>query len=319
MRRVGRVWLALGLLIAGAALIAPVSFATNETLWRRLMDAGHLPLGFALTLLLEATNPFGIRRPATGLAAAVLASLLFGAATESIQPLTGREESLADFTNAALGTGMAWLFRSNWPRGATLRGVIWGVSLFLAAALCMPAPWREWQATRWRTLHFPLLADFEEPAQMPLWRTPNGAPLGTRDRSSEVSAHGRFSLKVSTGPERWPGVRLCQNGADWRGHEALALEAFNPGDAFDLGLRIDGAGPVHGPENRFNATLPLARGWNRLRIPLAEIAALQAGRQCDLSAVQWVVFFVDGPTPARTFYLDELRLEPAPGTPAQKR
>lgn len=319
MRRPGHVGLAAGLILAGAALITPVSFAHNEPLWRRLMDVGHLPMGFALTLLFEAANPFRARRPAVCLAVAALASVLFGAAAELIQPLTGREESLVDFTNAAMGAAMAWLFRSHWPRPAVPRHVIRTSALFLAAALCLPAPWREWQAMRWRSLRFPLLADFEDPSQMPLWHTPIGSQLDARNRSAELSTPGGYCLKVSTGPERWPGVRLHQDGADWRCGEAFALDAFNPGEPFELGLRIDGTGRARRPQNRFNTALPLAHGWNHLRIPLAQMAAPHGDARLDLSSVQWVVFFVDGPVPARTFYLDELRLEPAPGAPARAR
>ena len=301
-------------ILGAVAMLVPIRIQNNSGFWDRVMDPLHTPFFGALTWLFTAANPLGIvgRRPR--LVVAIVLTLLAAAAVEIIQPLTGRQESWLDFWDGVLGVVLAGTLLWH-PQAQRSGGFIFGwiVALLAAAALALQPAWKEARALLWRARHFPVLADFESDDEMRLW-----VCAGLDDRTLMESAmvvsplhasHSGHSLLVRTAPAAWPGVRLLCADQDWRGYAALAFDIFTPDDPFDLALRIDDAAARGGHDTRFNRTLPVQRGWNHFRIPLAEIEHGPRARALRISAIRRVVFFRDHPSDGRAFFLDYLRLE----------
>jgi hypothetical protein len=74
-------------------------------------------------------------------------------------------------------------------------------------------------------------------------------------------------------------------------------------------LRIDDTFPATRITDRYNGAFPMGKGWNHVRIPLAEIQRSANQRPLDLKAVRRIIFFVEMPKALRVFYLDWVRLE----------
>ncbi len=300
-----------GLIMSSLALLVPIRISSNAEFWNRLMDVAHIPFFAAFTVFMYASDPLGLAMPRQRLAAAALLALLLAGATEIIQPMTGREESYIDFRNGFFGIVLAYLAMRWAPRLTVPRFFTLTALTLLLTFYALQQPLRELRAILWRHSHFPLLGDFEDSAELPLWKWTGlrNQKAGQIDASTEFPSHGSRSLKVATEPVQWPGVRLRQDGADWRGFTVFSFEIYNPGIPFPLSLRIDDSGPGQTREERFNHALPLAHHWNHFCIPLEQIAQAPKTRRLDLAHIQRVVFFLDTPTTSHVFHLDHLRLE----------
>ena len=295
-------WL-LAALVCIAGFFIPFRFATDQAFYIHLMDAAHLPVFCALTLFAHAFCPWELppcrRRIFAAGGMAVLSGLI-----EIIQPLAGRSHSWIDLTNGLAGILIALLFlvRSRWLVPIAIAGC---VMAFLPA-------WKESAGIRWRSSHFPLLADFENDDELRLWV---GSGLGNVrsdnvERVREHASQGEWSLRVvTTATATWPGVRLLNGNQDWRGKTALAFDIWNDGPAFTLSIRIDDDFPHQHHQDRFNAALQLTPGWNHLTIPLAEIESRPKNRRLNLAAIQRTILYVNEPEVEHTFFIDHMRLE----------
>jgi hypothetical protein len=297
-------------LAASAALLfVPIGWRYNTPLWTSLLDLAHVPFFAALTIFLHAINPLGLVMPRQRLVGAALLALACAAATEIIQPLTGREESLVDFRNGCAGIVLAVL----WMRGRFGAAVALGVVVLVVAG---EKPWGELRATHWRSTNFPVLADFEEPQELRLYNygettPPPDAPFQWR-RSTENVAHGRYALRVETNSPAAPSLVLRQDAADWSGYEALAFDVFNPNEPFKLAIGVNDDGPLTSARDRYHDFLPIARGWNHFRIPLDVIAHGPTTRPLNLHGITAFAWHVYPAGSGATYYLDYVRLERSP-------
>ena len=295
-------WLA-ATFICIAGFFIPIRFSTDQMFYIHLMDAAHLPVFCALTLFAHAFCPWELT-PQRRRLFAIGGLTVLSAAIEIIQPLAGRSHSWVDFINGMAGILIAALtiVRSRWLIPITLAGI---VMAFLPA-------WKESAGLRWRSSHFPLLADFESDAELRLWV---GSGLGnTRgdavERVRDHASHGEWSLRVTTTTAAtWPGVRLLNGKQDWLGKTVLAFDVWNDGPAFTLSIRIDDDFPHQHHQDRFNAALELIPGWNHLTIPLSEIESRPKNRRLNLAAIQRTILYVNEPKAEHTFFIDHMRLE----------
>ncbi len=300
-------WLALAVICATSFFI-PFRFEDDAAFYIRLMDALHVPGFFALTIFAYRFWPWDVQACGRRLRAAFATGLLC-VAVEIIQPLTGRSASLEDLLNGFAGILLAFTLVA---AADSMRRIATGIILFPLAAVCafaafLPA-WRESAGMRWRAANFPLLADFETDAELLLW--PQSGEGTTLARVREHASRGQFSLRITTAAGAvWPGVRLLAGGRDWSAYQSLALEIWNAGPAFALTLRVDDDFPHKLPDDRFYRDLQLAPGWNRIRIPLSEIAASPSARRLNLRAIRAAALFIDAPQAAHTFHIDHVRLE----------
>ncbi len=313
MEKKPRHWLRYGIAAAiiGMGFLLPIRFRVNVEFLERLMDFLHLPVFVAVTWFLFAHLPATIPRPARIGWATFLAAAL-AAGIERLQEFTGREASMNDFKGGVAGSLLAAFALAVWllPMRRFWIGAVALLGLLVSAVVIHPA-WTELRAIRWRSAHLPLLADFEESTELPLWQSsqqadaPRGAEVA---RTPQFASHGAWSLRVSTQVASYPGARYLCGEQDWRGRRALVFDVYNTGAPFDLGLRIDDDFPNPNRGDRFSKTLPLAAGWNHFQIPIAEIAATP-NRPLNLVALRRIVFFLDSPKEPHIFHLDHLRLE----------
>ena len=305
--RHGRKWLLLTA-ICGATLFIPFRFENDTLFYILLLDAGHLPGFFALTMFAHRFWPWDAPPCARRLRAAS-ALTLFSIAVEIIQPLTGRSASITDLINGLAGILLAFILLAyaDSARRKAIRLALIPLSATCLAIAFLPA-WKESAGMRWRAANFPLLADFETDAELRLW--PGSGQGTTVARSPSNASHGQFSLRITTTPTAiWPGVRLNAGGRDWSAYGSLAFEIWNEGPGFTITLRVDDDFPHNEREDRFYRDVPLATGWNHIRIPLSEIESSPRARRLDLRAIRTIAFFIDAPKAPHTFHIDRLRLD----------
>lgn len=299
-------WAAAGGAVFLFAMFVPTTGEVNREFTERLMDAVHVPFFAAVAIFLHHLDPAGLlARPRRAIAAGIAATAL-AAATEIIQPYTGRGGSLIDFINGVLGIALAVSVCGGWGRGSgALRPLLIGGAALACTLIALRPAWREFRGIVWRARHFPLLGDFESADELRIWRASqidSDLPGAAVARSTAWATRGTYSMLVDIRPGAWPGVRLLTGEQDWRGYTALALDIENPGDAFTLALRLDDAAS-RDHATRYHRALPITPGLNRIRIPLAE------ARPLDLARIRRLLLFVDHPAAPRQFRIDHVRLE----------
>lgn len=236
-------------------------------------------------------------------------TLVVGAAIEWLQAgLLGSRDWLdlaRDGLGAALALGFLAPYRSRWPAPFGRRGRVVLAVLSLVALLPMTVALADDLLARHQ---MPLLAGFETPLEMVRW---SGSAPQTRER--RVHCRGRWGLRVNLGSERYSGVSLKHAPGDWQRYAALQLAVFIPDDdVLELTVRIhDRQHRDTSPQlyhDRFNRRFRLQPGWNRVVIPLAEVAAAPRGRSLDLAHIAGVGIFATSLPNPRTVYLDDVRL-----------
>jgi hypothetical protein len=296
-------------LVVGVALFWPIRFKVDSAFWERLMDGMHLPLFFAVTLWLEMLWPKS--EPPIRILKIALTAIAIAGLVELIQPLTGRSDSIVDFRNGILGavlgaiTVLARIAKSKQRIAAAMFATI-----AFAAASFWPA-FQEWQGIQWRHSHFPLLGDFEATAELRVWTAQGGSSNSVSSvlQSSEHPSRGQLSLKVSCGAGSWAGVSFAAGGTDWSSHSKLIADLFNPADSFTLGIRVDDDGNCSKYGQRFDRELKMTNGLNHLLIFTADLEKGPSNRKLNLHAIHRLALFTGADQPARTFFLDNVRLE----------
>ncbi len=146
-----------------------------------------------------------------------------------------------------------------------------------------------------------------------MWRAviQNDMPYGSHVAlSREHVAHGVQSARIAIDVlGAYPGTRFYLADQDWRGYRELAFDVYNPADAFELSLRVDDNLPAPRHDDRYNGALRMEPGWNRVRVPLAEIEHGARNRPLNMDKIRRLIFFIDHPPKARVFFLDWVRLE----------
>lgn len=304
--------LATTLAILTLGFFWPVRVRVDALFWGHVFDVSHIPLiGWLAAVLLYAL-PERVQPVARRHAVAFVLAAAFAAAVEILQPHFGRTKSLGDFINGSIGAALALVGIAAWQR--TGRWLLRAGHASLFAVVMTVALWpayEEWRGIRWRQKHFPSLGDFENEEELKLWH-PQGGSSGhptnatfTRARASQ----GEQSLRVVGGAGDWSGVNYAAGDKDWTPFRALALDVFNPREAFTLFVRVDDNGNCAKLADRFERGFELARGWNRIRVPAAEIERGPKERRLNLKAIRRVAVFTGNGEPQRFWFLDNVHLE----------
>jgi hypothetical protein len=316
----GAVW---ALLAAALLLFLFFGDAPERTLfWDALFDVGHVPLFGLLALaalrLLRARVPRMLPGQVWWVAFGTVAAA--GVLTELLQTLqSNREPSIGDFSRDLAGAGAFLLGAVAFPRlaggtssapaprirraalaGAVLLVLLSGgqfagtVAVLAVRQASMPTlfaldgSWWERRLVR--------------PGTSTL--TPNARPPALPAGFSEPLA--RLDLK----PARYPGVTLDEPFPDWRGYERLRFTVVSDLDApLRLTIRVHDALHDQRFEDRFNRTLTIAPGVNRLVIPLADIRTAPDRREMDMSRIRGIILFGDRLSAPTHLFLGCLRLE----------
>jgi len=315
-RKAGRLnWrVALPLLLGaglGGLLFMPLPRVFQTPLGQSLLNATHLPV-FAVfvwagRMLLEAAWKW----PPARANAAAFAMIVLGAfAVELVQPKFGRSGSLED---ALIGVGgAALMFVSPWCLGRGRgRAIAWCAAVLIGCVIVLYPALRELNAIRFRSAQFPVLGDFEREEELSYW-----IPAGFLEpmpelvsRSTDHAKTGQHSLKVRCVRGKWPGVFMTVGGQDWSGYDALALDLFNPGRQFELGLRLDDDHPDSEFWGyRYDGLFYPTNGWNHIEIPMATIEKGGWRRGMNTRDIRRMIIFVDWKQKPCEWYLDNVRL-----------
>jgi hypothetical protein len=310
-KRGNRRWWILAAALFFTLFLIPLRFGLHSDLRERLLDAAHTPAFATLAWYLLRHLPAAwtqTRRLSVTLAIAVVLSI----GIELLQGWSGRQASATDALYSVAGAFLAVLGHCLWPRGFGSRFAFILYSAWICAGVVLPA-WRIWGALCWREAAFPLIADFEERSEFRLWLAtiPWDNPYAsTVSPSVRGVSHGAQSARVAIeAAPGYPATRLYLADQDWSAYQTLAFDVFNPGEPFELSVRIDDSYPAPRHNDRYNGVFPMARGWNHVRVPLAEIQRAARDRPLNLTAIRRLIFFLDQPKTPRVFYLDWIRLE----------
>lgn len=288
----------------------------HRLLFTLLSNASHLPILAATTAALYYLGFARRRLLWIALAACAMAVLV-----EVVQPLVGRTAGWRDLLSGGLGVAIAVAAVVVWRPGRhpALRWAHGLVACALLLVVLAPA-WTEWRTIRWRERAFPVLADFEEAADLLPWEIRGGtreAPSSIA-RTDEFATSGRMGLRVSLGAGQRAGLRYAAGSMNWEPYTTLRFDIFNPGTAFRLGLLIDDWGDEEGPRQAYVRGFVLKPGLNEFRLPMSEIREGPRPHKLDLTTITRLSLFPRIGEPPRVYFLDNMRLEMGPrsGEPA---
>lgn len=301
--------LLLGITALAYALFGPDDNPITRRSLAYFWDLGHVILGGFAVFLAYLLRPSERNRPpARRLLMALAIGIIFGATTELLQGITGRDASWRDFGFDSLGALLVGLaFLSLEPqRPQRLR---WRDRMIVTCVLALlPLPgWLYLQDEQAQATGFPVLA--RGGSWLEASRFDRAVPIALPDGSGDGE---RLCLPAQT---LWGGAGLNYFPGDWRGYGRLSMHIFLPGPALlPLTLRIDDQAHVRrgqASNDRYNGNLLLQPGWNTIVIPMERILHTPGGRVMDASQIHRLRWFYPGMlSQERCFILSELRLVP---------
>ncbi|RYZ95460.1 MAG: VanZ family protein [Moraxellaceae bacterium] len=244
---------------------------------------------------------------------AVISLLGVGISIEIIQYFIGKDcdvhDVLLDFIGSVSAVGFLHGLKSRSLKYCVLFLTLAATAFYIPALIAFS------YFSQWR--NFPTLTNFDELGRSYLidhhegsWFELTHLPLHLRGQGN---ANESRVLYMGCPPERWPGVRLVDLTADWRGFSRLSLDVWlhdNAPITLGIALRgLDNQSDHHDISQRF-AVQP---GFNRLQWPLIDIARRAPSGEALLGKIGEIILFCM-PEPARTansaLSFDNLRLEP---------
>lgn len=304
--------------VVALGLVLPIPL--DGRLWGNLFDLAHAPVFCAMLLgVVGAFDPQAIglpsrlstvvamTRPRVLRIAAVL--MVVGGVGEFLQKFAGRSPDLGDVAanGAGIFAGLFWIAsrtKSGWHR-------CWLVMAFVLILLAVSVdPTLEAWDTVQQDQSFPLLASFERPREIGAWLPHNA----TIERKESWSADGKCSAKITLAAGEYPGIVMDWFPSDWRSYRALKMEFHNAGDS-ELQLIVKLFDALHeqtgfAPDDRFHQSVVLPPESDvSVEILLTDVKNSPATRQMQLGKMSTIEIFSPTPQPARSFFVDHLRLE----------
>jgi hypothetical protein len=154
-----------------------------------------------------------------------------------------------------------------------------------------------------------ILFDFESPSELDQleWKCHTMYSL-----SDEHSTHGVKSLKLELYPsdgEDYPGLTPIIRQKNWSGFKYFCFDIYNPeAKQEQISLRIDDKKDYPDYNDRYNTSIILVPGINRLCIPLNEIVTSGTMRKINLQNIDKVLIFMSNPEKQVALYMDYVRL-----------
>ncbi len=241
-----------------------------------------------------------------------LVALLLGAAIEVVQDLVGRHASWNDIFNNLAGVWLG-LFWGQHPAADTERRQV-GIGRILSLLFIAPSLWLVVEAA-WSELGlrraFPIINGFETRAERQQLFF-NATRIGA-EFNRDIVSQGAHSLRLELAPGGYSGIRIRSCYGDWSSYGFFALDAFNPqSEPLRLVLRLSDVihdRGTHSYHDRFNQTLLLQPGWNKLQFSVADINNSPKERSMKMDAICNLGIFAAGLAQPAVVYLDNIRLE----------
>ncbi len=276
------------------------SLPSTPLILGEINNAAHAPVFAALAIVINlllrgrvAIPPWARMCVAFGLAIGI------GGLIEWIQPLVGREASLTDLRNDALGA-LAGVSLLTWRSTRVASCTSWRPLQVIAATVCLlslaialaPLAWATISYSN-RIRQFPTILD---PSTLvdDYFLAGTGVQLSRRHLPPPWRHDGDLpglTLRILQG--EWPGLTHLEPQPDWRGYSQLRVDLTNPGDQpITLTIRIHDRLHDNTPSDRFNYTFDLPAATRTVvDIPIEQLATAPNGRNLDLSRIAGLIIF----------------------------
>lgn len=292
--RIGRLEISAALVFI-ALLLYPFPTDNDRFFWSFFFDSGHPILFFLCTIFISRIyipNPDKSKRRVI-LEAAVF-SFLIACMIELVQPIFSRSASLGDVTLGSLGIICASFTLAPLPAVKAIGPLL----LILVQSIAFVPATKAMEAIKWRKENFPLLADFEDSKQFLLLK--GTYFLSQREKNNFIKIYQPLGEEYL--------IRYEAGDKDWSKFSYLNIEILNPLDRqTSIHIRIDDDQDCIEFEARYNSKKDLVPGWNKISIPLSEIAEGPETRTLDLKKIRYLYFF-NYPEDFQWFGIDNLNL-----------
>jgi hypothetical protein len=295
----GRAWRLAALL--GLLVLLQFGDAPERTqLWNALFDAGHAPLFGVLALVLRGFVS-GSQARRSWLALAAVAAL--GALTELAQVLQpNRDVSLEDLLRD-LGGGAAFLLlhAARKPVDEALpltavrrRGRLFVLVAVVLLAACVAELGFEVAGSVQRARAMPVLARFDGSWwERPLIDLRGNTLVWPAYPGSSSAWSGPPLARLDLQPALYAGLSIDEPYGDWRGYRTLVLTLVSDlAEPLPVTLRIHDALHDNRYRDRYNTSIQIAPGENRIAISLDEVRRAPDRREMDMGRIRGLVLFV---------------------------
>ena len=127
--------------------------------------------------------------------------------------------------------------------------------------------------------------------------------------SEEHATHGTRCLRLELYPSPYPGVTPMLRDEDWSKFRSLCFDIYNPQEReIKIAVRIDDQKDWPDYPDRYNKSFGLARGLNRIEIPLSTLVTSGPQRKMDLKSIHQFLIFMVSPSEKNVVYVDYIRL-----------
>jgi VanZ family protein len=291
---------AAALALVTGLLLMPLPHRWEGPWQSKLLDLGHVPLFFTLTLVLWLT----LNR---SWAWALGIALGLGGLTELVQDYVGRTGDVRDFLRDGIGAALAVVAVSAWqgPRTALrLAGHGLGMVALLAWPVADAAPrlLDAYEASQ----AFPTLADFATARQRLRWKCRQAVLERVPDPEQPSGWSGRLELRP--GVKKYPTAVLTPVVRDWSGRHRLYCSFTVAEEPLVIVLSIRGRG-ADGETTHYQFEKTYAAGAHTASVDLETVARRAFPTPLDLSEVRNAQLFIYRPDRPRTVYLHRVWLE----------
>jgi hypothetical protein len=316
------VFAAASLAIIGAVIlvIERLRLPQDTLLWEELQNAGHTPafglIAYAVLAISRSTLTRWERNPIRQYAASAFVTLALGAVLEISQIAGPRDADVWDFVRNVAGVisflGIYLPFDKvslvNSQLLFRLRYVV-----FLCAALVLLGSAVPLGLLSAAYVHredlFPSILRFESALETRFVST-RGSDLERTDSPKDWPGNSSSVGRVTFGANEYPSIVIDEPHPDWRQHEKFCFEVYSALDTVCfLALRIEDRAHNQEYEDRFNASLRIVPGLNKIAVPLTEVEHGPASRLLNMSSVGAVQLFMAGLKSETVLYFDNFRLE----------
>jgi hypothetical protein len=298
-----------------------VPVPASSELWRAFQDACHAPMfGLFAWLVLRWLGAWpalgGVSRWRLQFVALAM-TVATSAFAELIQALGPRDASGWDILRSGLGAAAVLLAaevlgagpgpRPVWARWHVAAGLALACVLLLLPALpAIGLGTAEWQ----RRAAFPRICDFES-----AWEE---RFLGKEGAELQIVASPKQWAGVMPGhaahvtflPGTYPGFFIRGPFPDWSRYDRLTFTICSDSDTpVQILIRIHDAPHDNRFADRFNRTLLIEPGANRVSIPLADVQSAPQGRSMDMAHIAALVLFAVSPAQPFSLFMDSFQLE----------
>lgn len=299
--------LPLALLIVSSLFFIGGPDATSPLVFYHLWNLGHVAFFFILVLCISRVRPLMFWRDWLWM---IIAVLLIGAAIEFIQHFIGRSASVGDVLNNLYGVLLALSICGSGVSNRYLLASFRLLSVFLLLPSLWLVSYSAYADFRMRT-QFPVINDFESSYE--LQQVVRIGSTATRAQSPHNVTSGDFSLAVNLSTDKYSGVKWIGRFGDWSRYEFLVMDVYNASDEpFNVTLKIADLQHDMGENlitDRFNRSLALTPGNNKLRVTLTEVRGAPANRSMHMGEVSCLELFSNNLKKSQTIYIDHVHLE----------